>query len=309
MKNIFFKKIKTTKREAGAMMILLLVFFVIFILAFGSAYLVFLNTSRSVDMSHGIKARQAAAAGKERALYEAIKNNYDFAGACIAFSSTEIFSQELSDGSSYSINCVDDGVNKSFFAIGKYKRVEASLEIDCINIEKECSESCPRGSICGGGKLFKNEKINYFVVSPSACNSGGTACDNEFLINDSLALLWDNATSSYMGADNLDDGKINITILNPQVNTQLEAAKYCDDLEVNGFSDWYLPAVYELEVLRDDSALPYFNLIVNHYKCYLSSSEQSSAYPDDVRCVEALYQGNIFQHPKNLEANIRCIRR
>ncbi len=224
MKNIFFKKIKTTKREAGAMMILLLVFFVIFILAFGSAYLVFLNTSRSVDMSHGIKARQAAAAGKERALYEAIKNNYDFAGACIAFSSTEIFSQELSDGSSYSINCVDDGVNKSFFAIGKYKNVEISLEIDCINIEKDCSASCKTGSICGGGKLLKTDTY-ALSISPSGCDASGANCDNKFLTADTVNFQWDTTPPPFVCGSTLIDPRDSQQYPTVQIGTQCWMAK------------------------------------------------------------------------------------
>lgn len=187
MKNLIFRKnIIAKKKAGGAMIVLMLVFFVIFILAFGSGYLVFMNTSKSVDVSNGIKARYAALAGKDRALYEAMKNNYDFAGNC----SSNIFQKTLTDGSSYIISCVNNSGSKSFFSTGKYKNVEISLEIDCINIEKECSESCKTGSICGGGKLLKTDTY-ALSVSPSGCDANGANCSNAFATADTATFQWD----------------------------------------------------------------------------------------------------------------------
>ena len=208
MKNLFFfKNIITQKKKGGAMIVLMLVFFVIFILAFGSGYLVFLNTSKSVDVSNGIKARYAALAGKDRALYEAIKNNYDFVGVCSDNEFYEVFYEEIGDGSSYSINCVNNAGDKTFYSVGKYKNVEISLEIDCINIEKECSESCKTGSICGGGKLLKTDTY-ALSVSPSGCDANGADCSNTFATADTTTFQWDTALAvPFVCGDALTDSR------------------------------------------------------------------------------------------------------
>lgn len=543
MKNLIFRKnIIAKKKAGGAMIVLMLVFFVIFILAFGSGYLVFMNTSKSVDVSNGIKARYAALAGKDRALYEAIKNNYDFAGNC----SSNIFQKTLADGSSYIISCVDNSGDKSFFSTGKYKNVEISLEIDCINIEKECSDSCKTGSICGGGKLLKTDTY-ALSISPSGCDASGANCSNTFSTADTVNFQWDTtvpdpfvcgntlsdsrdsqqystvqigtqcwfaenlaylpsvqtnanfvsygnaatpaygvygytgtdvatakatanyqtygvlynwyaavATSSttgteglqgacptgwhiptsaeqttlyntinnnviyrcngtngaigkavssasgwtsdsnvcaignnqqtnnstgfnvlpagdrdsdngtfgylgtftnfwsssfsgsnvstyylyyvlngfysttdspvrglsvrcikdsssggtiaYKGASNVDNGKTNITTLVPQTNTYLEAAKYCDDLVANGYSDWYLPATNELAALRSDSAFSYFNLQSVSGDDYWVSTEQGSTTPTMAGYIK-MSTGVASNADKGSEFKVRCVRK
>jgi len=498
----FFKNIISKKKPGGAMIILMLVFFVVFILAFSSGYLVFLNTSKSVDVSNGIKARYAALAGRDKALYEAIKNNYDFAGNCTA----DMFIKTLPDGSSYSIDCVNNGGNKSFYSVGKYKNVEVSLEIDCINIEKECSGSCKNGSICGGGKLLKTATY-ALSISPSGCsNASGANCSNAFSTADTVNFQWDTtvpdtfecgtstvdyggqiyntvkigtqcwfkqnlnigtksgtfsnnsiiekicydnadanctfygalytreevmqynyqdgsqgacpdgwhiptlaewnvlATSvpvmcpayqyafslktsafgdsspncsgmtvlpagflttswqysymgssgvfwisdgqvyllnsgqgtasiynasaigalgasarciknssgsgaiTYKGASSVTNGKTNITTLVPQTNTYLEAAKYCDDLVVNGFSDWYLPATNELATLRSDSAFSYFNLQSVSGDDYWVSTEQGSSTPTMAGYIK-MSTGASSNADKGSSFKVRCVRK
>lgn len=530
MKNLFFfKNIITQKKKGGAMIVLMLVFFVIFILAFGSGYLVFLNTSKSVDVSNGIKARYAALAGKDRALYEAIKNNYDFVGVCSDNEFYEVFYEEIGDGSSYSINCVNNAGDKTFYSVGKYKNVEISLEIDCININKDCSESCKTGSICGGGKLLKTDTY-ALSISPSGCDASGANCDNKFLTADTVSFQWDTtapfqcgtstvsyggktyntisfgtqcwfkqnldyndgcasntwtngvdkrwcgcyndtaancttygrlyqwsaamassttagaqgvcpsgwhiptsveanalkstisgnsayscggdstyiskamATNSgwtshsgtcttgntqstnnasgfsampggnrnyvygqyvylggdstfwtssltngsglagvitywqpnyivtqlhqasayfvrclkdssgggssfvYNGADNLDNGKTNNTTLAPQIKTHLEAAKYCDDLVVNGYSDWYLPATNELLALYNSKSFSYFNLQSVGGDDYWVSTEQGSATPTMAGYIK-MSTGVSSNADKASEFKVRCVRK
>lgn len=509
MKNLIFRKnIIANKKAGGAMIVLMLVFFVIFILAFGSGYLVFMNTSKSVDVSNGIKARYAALAGKDRALYEAMKNNYDFAGNC----SSNIFQKTLADGSSYIISCVDNSGNKSFFSTGKYKNVEISLEIDCINIEKDCLESCDSGSICGGGKLLKTA-THSLIVSPSNCGFNGLDCDNGFSIADTINFRWDstgvydfqcgntytdyrdsqqyptvqigsqcwmaknmnyndgcassswineadarwcgcfnnvsgncavhgklyqwsaamagasveksqgicpkgwhvpssaefntlvtylggssvaggklkqagtaywaspntgatnesgfnalasgrrntngsglsiysgayfwssspstsltlssasqsstnaansqvfgfsvrclmNSTTSlpaivYNNADSSENGKINNINIDSQNKSHLEAAKYCDDLTVNGYSDWYLPATNELAALRSDASFSYFNLQSVSGDEYWTSTEQGSSTPTMAGYIK-MSTGVSSNANKISEFKVRCIRK
>ncbi len=524
----FFKNLINKKKPAGAMIVLMLVFFVVFILAFGSGYLVFINTSKSVDVSNNLKARYAALAGKDKALYEAMKNNYDFAGNC----ASNMFQKTLNDGSSYTINCVNNGGEKTFYAVGEYKNVDVSLEIDCINIEEDCLASCQNGSICGGGKLLKTA-TSSLSISPSGCDVSGANCSNTFSTADTVNFQWDTtvpdtfvcgntlndsrdsqqystvqigtqcwfaenlaylpsvqtntdfvsygnaaipaygvygytgtdvaaakatanyqtygvlynwygavATSSttgteglqgacptgwhiptsaefatlstylggdyaaggklkqigettwlysgmggatnssgftalaagyryyidgtftdmsystsflsslppnslaesrklsydntkfivdfdstiggfsvrcikdsssggtitYKGASNVDNGKTNITTLVPQTNTYLEAAKYCDDLVVNGYSDWYLPATNELAALRSNSAFSYFNLQAVSGDDYWVSTEQGSTTPTMAGYIK-MSTGASSYADKASEFKLRCVRR
>lgn len=194
-----FKKILETKKPASAMMVVMLMFFAIFILAFGSGYLVFINSSKSVNTSNNMKAYYAALAGKERAWYEAAKNNYDFAGNCANGMLTKV----LDNGSSYSIDCADISGVRHFFSVGKYKKNKVSMEIDCIDINKECSDSCKSGSICGGGKLLKSS-TTAFIVSPSGCDASGLNCDNSFATADTSSFQWDATVIFQCGNDLID---------------------------------------------------------------------------------------------------------
>lgn len=133
----------------------MLIFFTIFIISFASGYLVFLNVFKSSDASDSIKAYQASLAGVERAQFEAIENDYDFAGSSCP---TDIFSEELSNNSSYTINCIDNDGDLEFYSLGQYEKSQVSLRIDCINIDEDCLSSCREGSLCGGEKLLPEEE-------------------------------------------------------------------------------------------------------------------------------------------------------
>lgn len=524
-------KLVKNKKNGSAMIVVMLIFFAVFILSFGSGYVVFLNAYKSMDTSENIKAYNASLAGVDRAHFEVQKNNFDFVGNC----SSNIFSETLSDDSSFVISCVDNSGDFNFYSTGTYKKSKVSVEIDCININEECLGSCKIGSMCGGGKLFKNNDIS-FVVSPSGCDAGGLNCDNNFSEKDLVNLKWDAtaggdnfncgdvltdsrdsqeyptvligtqcwmaknlaylpsvqtntdfitygsvatpaygvygytgtdveaakatanyqtygvlynwygavATSSttgtevlqgacptgwhiptstefatlssylggdfssggklkqtgeitwswsgmggatnssgftalpagyryyidgtftdmsyntsfwsslppnfnaetrilsynntkfssyfyppiggfsvrclkdssgpgdfiYNGADSRDNGKANSLILNPQVNTNLAAAKYCDDLVVNGFSDWYLPAVKELGFVGPNATGNYsFNLRPLNGENYWASNEASSSTPALAEYFNINSEETGLSDNKGSEMNIRCVRR
>lgn len=308
MKISKIKKIKNNKK-GSALLVVIMIFFAIFILAFGSGYLVFINISNTSDFSDSLRAYYAAKAGVERAQFEAIKNNFSFSDNC----SNDIFSDSLNNGSTYYINCENGDDGLEFFSLGVYKNNKVALKIDCIDINKECSNSCLSGSLCGGGKLLKHkDKTNEFniVISPSGCNEEANYCDNGFLLDDIISLPWENPDSdSLYGALSEDDGRENIDILDPQNNTQFESAKYCDDLVVNGYSNWYLPASVELSSLI--STLPYFNFLMNEGNHYWTSSEYQldPESPVNARFLDSF--NNIIGFTDERDSNylIRCIRR
>ena len=60
---------------------------------------------------------------------------------------------------------------------------------------------------------------------------------------------WKNAATVTAGADSVIDGPQNTADMVADGNsTVYPAAHFCNDLTIGGFSDWYMPAVNELEV-------------------------------------------------------------
>ena len=240
------------KKEGSAMLIVILTFFTIFMLAFGAGYLVFLNITKTSDISDSLKAYYAARSGVERAQYEAIKNDYNFEDNCGA----EMFTGSLDNGSSYTISCSLDDPDKKVYAIGTYKNNSMAIEVEGVNISQECEDNDLLGSWCGGGRLFKNNDF-FFIVSLGSEESTTT-------------LAWDDlATTTMQYATSTDDGRYNVLQLEPATSTNFVAAKYCDDLVVGDYDNWYLPAINELSAAYN---LPPFDMDTFSY---WSSTEEN----------------------------------
>ena len=63
------------------------------------------------------------------------------------------------------------------------------------------------------------------------------------------SLQWKNARSATPGSDSVIDGPQNTADIVADGNsTVYPAAHFCNDLVIGGFSDWYMPALNELEV-------------------------------------------------------------
>ncbi|MDD4412610.1 MAG: DUF1566 domain-containing protein [Patescibacteria group bacterium] len=129
---------------------------------------------------------------------------------------------------------------------------------DTVSAAAECTSSSAYGAICGGGYLIcksdDNECGNInLIAAPSNCTNP-TTCN---CATDSLTKAWENpndsvseagnytATDLYIGYNNLN-GNASKTAVNYTPSTKYEAAKFCADLVINGFSDWYLPSQAEL---------------------------------------------------------------
>lgn len=110
------------------------------------------------------------------------------------------------------------------------------------------------GCKCGGGTVVcrssdSNCGVNL-IVSPAHCTNT-TTCDN--VGNDiTMSLVWDNDAISETASDSADgrlnfwddaDGDNNPPALNN--DAKYASAKFCLNLNINGYSDWHLPAPYE----------------------------------------------------------------
>jgi len=72
------------------------------------------------------------------------------------------------------------------------------------------------------------------IVAPSASGYNGQA-----------TLQWKTSNTSTAGTTSPFDGAINSANMN---NASHPAAQYCEGLSIGGYSDWYLPARYELDI-------------------------------------------------------------
>jgi hypothetical protein len=76
------------------------------------------------------------------------------------------------------------------------------------------------------------------IVAPSASGYNGQA-----------TLQWKTTSTSTAGTTSPFDGAINSANMN---NASHPAAQYCEGLSIGGYSDWYLPARYELDIAYEN---------------------------------------------------------
>jgi hypothetical protein len=76
------------------------------------------------------------------------------------------------------------------------------------------------------------------IVAPSASGYNGQA-----------TLQWKTTNTSTAGTTSTFDGAINSANMN---NASHPAAQYCEGLTIGGYSDWYLPARYELDIAYEN---------------------------------------------------------
>jgi hypothetical protein len=100
------------------------------------------------------------------------------------------------------------------------------------------------------------------------------------LTNLSLATPWSNIGAGATGALNFMDGQANTTAIIAQAGHTNSAAKMCNDYSSAGFTDWYLPAAWELQQCFNAAFV--VNTIVGSansiqfYESYWSSNEENN---------------------------------
>jgi hypothetical protein len=106
----------------------------------------------------------------------------------------------------------------------------------------------------------------------------------------------DNETT---GAFNQNDGRANTDIISQLIGNY--AAKVCDNLVSEGFSDWYLPAKTEMEAIKQNAS----NLSTVPSGAYWTSTEATAKTAFWVTFVSGPPPSNI----KTATADCRCVRR
>jgi hypothetical protein len=101
------------------------------------------------------------------------------------------------------------------------------------------------------------------IVAPRATGATGTGYT---LTTD---LTWKTANTPTVTANSSFDGVSNTSALVADGIDNYPAAKFCTELNINGFADWYLPARFELDIayfnLKPTTALNTIDWGVNDY--------------------------------------------
>lgn len=115
-----------------------------------------------------------------------------------------------------------------------------TIERALMSVPKYATGPTVIGQAYGGG--FYAGKISvagngiashYLIVAPKSSGQN-------------FGLLWKTTNTSTPGTSSLIDGPTNSSNMN---NASHPAAQFCEGLTIGGYSDWYMPAINELEVL------------------------------------------------------------
>lgn len=86
------------------------------------------------------------------------------------------------------------------------------------------------------GRIRVADKVYALILSPRA--QGAMS-----------AVAWGLTNNPTPGTSSFNDGWANTQAMIALGENNFPAAKFCNDLVINGFDDWYLPSVDELEIL------------------------------------------------------------
>ena len=110
------------------------------------------------------------------------------------------------------------------------------------------------------------------------------------------------------GADEFEigSGATNTNIIVSTLGSGTYAAKICDDMEVNGYTDWFLPSILELSKMH---YILYENGLgdFNDSGTYWSSTENPN-FPEDNAFILYFPNGNLYSYDKNYTERVRAIR-
>jgi hypothetical protein len=181
-----------------------------------------------------------------------------------------------------------------FCTSAKYrnKEIEQNLQKKSIN---SCSFSI--GQTYQGGIIFYIDcsGCHGLIAAPSDQSSGAT---------------WNNGTftntTAYANGVNAGTGNTKLIVINQ--GTGNYAAQICNNLSFATYSDWYLPSIYELNLMYMNigpgAASPNINIGNFASNYYWSSTEEDNN--------QAWYQlfilGGQFTGSKNISYSVRAIR-
>jgi hypothetical protein len=145
-------------------------------------------------------------------------------------------------------------------------------------------DGVPVGTPYGGGYVAgfistsaNNIATHALIVAPRATGATGTGYTLTTI------LRWKTANTTTAGTTSAFDGAVNTAAMVTAGIADHPAAEFCVNLNVGGFTDWYLPSRYELDVayfnLKPNTAANNTSWGTNIYAIPQRNSNWSAAYP------------------------------
>ena len=216
-----------------------------------------------------------------------------------AFGTTEVnISADAVNLTSYEVT---GGISMAgtFYWRVRYRDSASNVSDWSIPIEFENTESPPDtlGQSYGGGfyigTICAANTCYYLIVAPNA--TGCADCQ------------WKTTAKTTAGTTSLVDGYANT--YGPMDNAEHPAGNFTATRTINGFSDWYLPAIDELNQIyvndggATNTTLPAGEGFASVF--YWSSTESSATGA----CFQSFYYGNQSFYYKTLSYRVRAVRR
>ena len=141
-----------------------------------------------------------------------------------------------------------------------------------------------------GGLVFYNDGLGHGLVCASTDQSTG--------------IRWYNGNYTFTNATALaiGTGNANTNMIVASQGAGTYAAKLCYDLVLNNFTDWYLPSIFELELMYVNLKRPGLASFSNDY--YWSSSE----FSDENAWILSYYDYTDYIDSKNTTNSVRAVR-
>ena len=150
---------------------------------------------------------------------------------------------------------------------------------------------------CGGiymGQISAAGQCYALIVAPNA--TGCAFCQ------------WKTTQTATAGTDSLVDGFANT--YGPLDNADHPAGNFCATRTINGFSDWYLPAIDELETFYNNGATGSDESVIGTGEAFVSNSYWSSTeYSADRACNLFFVNGSRDSSLKTNSFRVRAVRR
>ncbi|MEX1239348.1 MAG: DUF1566 domain-containing protein [Cyclobacteriaceae bacterium] len=201
----------------------------------------------------------------------------------------------------------DAGITSPFHLPGGYNPAAGSVTdpagpIDPNAASEQVEFNHVIGELYGGGiivAVWKEDGVEKGLIASLTDLSAG--------------ISWSNLDAALIGPTSQDpkDGRRNTAAIVGQPDHSSSAAKLCDDYIAGGFSDWYLPASWELNLCYNSASEVNGKLDPEkgfQYAYYWSSSEKSA----DEAWAELFFSGdvgNIDSYKKSSTFRVRAVRR
>ena len=115
------------------------------------------------------------------------------------------------------------------------------------------------------------------IVAPRATGASGTG----YTLSTNYA--WKTTATSTTGTDSLFDGYVNTAAMEAAGLANHPAAEFCRGLTIDGFSDWYYPSRYELDIayenLKASTANNHTSFGINPYSVPKRTANRTAGAP------------------------------